>query len=179
VTSATGRDQASAPRGPVHQRPWTGEAQLAAAYALSRPAPKRRRWLHVLAYPAVLIAGVVIGSLGAGSPGTAAASSPTADKATVTVSAPAGSADARPAKPADPATSLGDGTYLVGDDIEPGGYTTQAGPGAGCYWARLRDTNGAFGSVITSGNVVTRTTVAVERTDAAFEASGGCTWTKR
>lgn len=51
-------------------------------------------------------------------------------------------------------TFSGDGTYVVGDDVEPGTY--RAAASSGCYWARLRsldtsdiiDNNNADGPVV-------------------------------
>ncbi|MFJ7213814.1 hypothetical protein [Amycolatopsis sp. NPDC098790] len=44
------------------------------------------------------------------------------------------------ATPSAPATSVGEGTYKVGEDMEPGSYKADcAGHG---YWARLRDDSG-------------------------------------
>jgi hypothetical protein len=68
---------------------------------------------------------------------------------TVTVTAPAvtvTSTEAPPPPPAPvgPATSFGDGTYLVGTDIAVGSYKTSgAREGSdSCYWARLKDDSG-------------------------------------
>jgi len=45
-----------------------------------------------------------------------------------------------PAVPAGPLTTVSDGTYLVGTDMEPGTYKS---PGSrGCYWARMKDDAG-------------------------------------
>jgi hypothetical protein len=171
--------------GSAVQRPWADDEPDSLVHTLGRPMDRGRRWPHLLAYPVVLVAGVAIGLISAGSADTAAASSPNVTSSTlaapiVTSSTLAASPMRAQAKaiPADVA-SFADGTYLVGADIDPGGYTTEGSDGETCYWARLRDTNGAFGSVITSGNITARTTVAVEHSDDAFQVSGGCLWTRR
>lgn len=47
---------------------------------------------------------------------------------------------------ASPLTTFGSGTYGVGVDVAPGKYRT---PGAdNCYWARLKENNGAVGDII-------------------------------
>lgn len=46
-----------------------------------------------------------------------------------------------PVIPAGPLTTVSDGTYLVGTDMEAGSYKTSGGEG--CYWARLKDDAGS------------------------------------
>lgn len=107
------------------------------------PIPKARRprrWPWILGMAGTLVVGIIIGagSSGNGTPTPAAApSSNTAPAAT----APA---TQKPAAPSGPATSFGDGTFKVGEDIAPGSYKTN-GPRSGsptCYWARLADDSG-------------------------------------
>ena len=85
---------------------------------------------------------------------------------------------AEPAAANGPRTSFGPGTYEVGTEIEPGKYKTPGPEGSFplCYWARLRNTNGDFDSIITNGNAQGPTTITISTSDAAFETS--CTWTK-
>ncbi|MGX9888653.1 hypothetical protein [Streptomyces sp. NPDC002276] len=75
----------------------------------------------------------------------------------------------------------GDGTYVVGEDIEPGTYRTD-GPQGGlvpnCYWARLSSTSGDLRDIIANGNTKGRTTVTIASTDKAFTTSGCNRWTK-
>lgn len=79
-----------------------------------------------------------------------------------------------------PPGTVGAGTYLVGDDVEPGTYRT-SGPtdGLPCYWSRLRDTTGDLGSIVANGLAQGPTTVTVRASDEAVEFSGDCTWVKR
>lgn len=43
--------------------------------------------------------------------------------------------------PAGPLTTVTDGTYLVGTDMEPGSYKSAGS--TGCYWARMKDDAGS------------------------------------
>jgi hypothetical protein len=86
-----------------------------------------------------------------------------------------------PAAPAGPATTVGDGTYEVGVDLEPGRYKT-AGPSQSsiipmCYWARHKDDSGEFRSIIANQNLQGPGSVTVKAGEFV-EFSGGCTWTK-
>lgn len=79
----------------------------------------------------------------------------------------------------------GDGTLIVGTDIQPGTYRT-AGPPPGesmpyCYWKRLKGFSGSLDEIITSG-VASREgqsqVVTVSASDAAFETSRCQPWQK-
>lgn len=103
---------------------------------------------------------------------------------TVTKAGAAGAPAAAPAATspaAGPASSFGDGTHVVGQDIQAGTYKT-AGPSTSsfgaCYWARLSNTSGEFDAIITNGVPTGQATVTVRSGDAAFETSGCQTWTK-
>jgi hypothetical protein len=71
-----------------------------------------------------------------------------------------------------------DGTYLVGEELAAGSYRTD-GAGGSCYWSRLEDTTGNFGSIAANGIVSGPTTITVQQGDAAVRFSGGCLWTRR
>jgi len=74
-----------------------------------------------------------------------------------------------------PLTSFGDGTYVVGTDIEPGTY--KATPSGQCYWARLSST--ADESDIIANHLASGpTTVTISNTDAAFLTNRCGAWTK-
>lgn len=98
-----------------------------------------------------------------------------------------------------PMSDFGNGTYVVGTDILPGSYETagsaadgffiilpgsyrMAGPTAGainiCYWARLKDTSGDFGTIIADNVSPGPTTVTISPSDGAFQTSGCRTWQK-
>jgi hypothetical protein len=82
-------------------------------------------------------------------------------------------------KRADAATSLGNGTYVVGVDVKPGAYRT-AGPDGNstCWWYRLKDTSGEVSAQIASGFTEGPATVTIKETDGAFQSQGCQTWTK-
>lgn len=63
------------------------------------------------------------------------------------------------------------GTYLVGQDIEPGIYWGMAGDDmlSSCYWARLSNLSGDLDSIIANDNGVGQYYVEIIDTDFAFE----------
>jgi hypothetical protein len=95
---------------------------------------------------------------------------------------------AAPSTPSAPSTSatpdngtIGDGTWVVGTDIQAGTWHTD-GPGAGdpvCHWTRESNLDGEPSSVIATGaSQDGPDSVAVLGGDKAFTLSGGCTWTR-
>ena len=161
------------PAGPA-PAPW------AAPHAPQQAAPaprRRRRWPWVVGGIALLL--VIIAMAGGGhapAPTTSASPAPSA------ASAPSSAPVAEPSTaPAGPATSFGDGTHVVGQDIEPGTYRT-AGPATGsfgtCYWSRLRNTSGELDGIIANGLPTGPATVTIRSGDAAFETTGCQTWIK-
>ncbi|WP_457031414.1 hypothetical protein [Kitasatospora sp. P5_F3] len=101
--------------------------------------------------------------------------------ATATVTAPAepAAAPAPAPAPAPGDTIAGNGTYLVGDDIQPGTYKT-AGPGSLglCYWERGKDSSGGFDSIIANDNLTGQGVVTIKKTDKVFKTQGCQVWTK-
>lgn len=105
-------------------------------------------------------------------------------------------AEQNPAVPADPGTPErtsalysstgtvrthidGDGTYLVGVDIEPGRYRTFVPTSSfNCFWQRLRNTSGQESAVIANGNNGggTRFAVVIADDDVAFTTTGCGVW---
>ncbi|MCR6489298.1 hypothetical protein M8542_41430 [Amycolatopsis sp. OK19-0408] len=86
-----------------------------------------------------------------------------------------GGATSAPPAPAAPATSVGEGTYKVGEDLEPGSYKADC-VGHG-YWARLRDDSGTdiiANDLKANGGPMRFTAKKGEY----VEISGGCTFTK-
>jgi hypothetical protein len=73
-------------------------------------------------------------------------------------------------------TRFGEGTYIVGTDINPGTYRSSRG--AGCYWARLRSFTGTLPAIISNGNPTGRAIVAIRRSDRGFESARCGTWTR-
>lgn len=81
----------------------------------------------------------------------------------------------------DTADTIGNGVHRVGEDIEPGTYST-GGPDAdalvpNCYYARLSGLSGELDDIISNNNIDGPGTVVVEEGDTALELSGGCEWT--
>ena len=78
-----------------------------------------------------------------------------------------------------PASSFGPGTYVVGSDIEPGTYRTQAQPG--CFWSRTTGFTNSVNQTIANDFVVAggQVIVTIEATDVGFQAEGECgTWSR-
>jgi len=73
-------------------------------------------------------------------------------------------------------TSFGDGTYLVGKDIQPGTYKSSEG-GSG-YWARLSSFSGDLSSIIANDLPQGPSIVKISPNDKGFETFGNGTWTK-
>jgi hypothetical protein len=82
---------------------------------------------------------------------------------------------------ADKVTSsgFGEGTFIVGDDIQAGRYQAMADEGGLCYWARLQDDTGDFESIIANNGTSGRASVTIEASDGAFESSGCTQWTRQ
>jgi len=59
-------------------------------------------------------------------------------------------ADPDPAAAVAGDAAFGDGTFLVGDDIEPGVY--RASGGASCYWERVAGLSGELDDILANGN---------------------------
>lgn len=88
-----------------------------------------------------------------------------------------------PVVPSGPLTSVPSGTYEVGTgvgQVPPGSYVAPAGSST-CYYARLKNTDGGFDSIIDNkgeyggGQVL----LNVKSSDKALEVSGDCVFAKR
>lgn len=74
------------------------------------------------------------------------------------------------------ANSFGDGTYLVGVDIQAGTYrTTVTG---NCYWERLSGLSGSFEDLIANDLPTGSAIVEISASDLAFSTQGCGTWEK-
>ena len=69
----------------------------------------------------------------------------------------------------------GDGTFIVGTQVQPGTY--QSSGGSDCYWARLSGLSGDFDDVITNG-LGAHQVVTISPSDAAFDTERCGEWTK-
>ncbi|MCT7351309.1 hypothetical protein N4P33_03880 [Streptomyces sp. 15-116A] len=149
---------------------------------------------HTAAVVLGLVIGGVIGSSAASDPdGGASPSAAATVTETVTESPPeagSGTADASEEEAAPDRTEAsrgsadeipGDGTFVVGEDIEPGTYRTSGPDDAAipsCYWARLSGTSGELDEIIANGNTEGPTTVTISASDEAFQTSGCEPWKK-
>ncbi len=169
----------------------------------ARPARERKGHARWIIPTCTAVAGLIVGSASAqGEEPKAPMAAPT-----VTVTAQASQGQAQPdrgredaleereaavaereakvkqaeaAKPAQPkaSASFGDGTYVVGEDIQPGQYKTK-GTGDLCYWARLKSTDGGFGAII-ANNASTggQPVVTIKKSDKAVETRDCGDWTR-
>ncbi|MFD3520165.1 hypothetical protein [Streptomyces sp. NPDC058653] len=144
--------------------------------------------------PAALIVfavGAAAGAAGASGNGDGTAEAKPGPTVTVTAepAAPAEGGEAPPEdkpgaekpKDAKSVTIPGEGTFVVGEDVQPGTYKT-SGPSdseyPNCYWARLRSTSGDFEDIISNGTPSGQTTVTISGGDGAFETTGCAEWKK-
>jgi len=90
----------------------------------------------------------------------------------------AAAAQAQAAEQAAAEVKVGPGILVVGTDIQPGLYRTEAGADimSSVYWARLSGLGGDFEHIIANGNAQGTTTVEIKPSDVAFETDG--VWTK-
>lgn len=74
-------------------------------------------------------------------------------------------------------TSFGDGTYIVGTDIQPGTYKSSGQQG--CYYARLKGFGGTIDDIITNNNTDNPAIVTISASDKGFQSKSCGTWTKQ
>lgn len=80
-----------------------------------------------------------------------------------------------------PKTTITDGTWLVGSQIEPGTYQTDGSnypAGLPCYWGRLQGISGQIGDTIANDNITGPTVVTILTSDKAFKTAGCHPWRK-
>src|SRR3954454_2626846 len=66
-------------------------------------------------------------------------------------------------------TLPGDGTFVVGEDIQPGTYRAAASPG--CYWERDSSLDGGIDSIIENANADGPVVIQVSPTDKAVKTT--------
>jgi hypothetical protein len=76
-------------------------------------------------------------------------------------------------------SGIGEGTYIVGEDLQPGRYQAAADQNGLCYWARLKDDSGDNDSIIANNATSGRASVTISSSDGAFETSGCTTWVRQ
>ncbi len=84
-------------------------------------------------------------------------------------------ADAPDPRPA----SIGEGTFIVDEDVRPGRYKAGASGGGSCYWARLRDDSGETESIIANSITGGSAVVTIKSSDGAFETNGCSPWVRQ
>ena len=104
--------------------------------------------------------------------------STTQGQATQQSSASAATPTPKPtAKPAPTFAQFGDGTFVVGKDIQPGTYRTRTGS-PGCYYERLSGFGNTPDEIIANNNTGTPAIVTIAATDKGFLSDRCGTWTK-
>lgn len=73
-------------------------------------------------------------------------------------------------------TSFGEGTFIVGTDIQPGTYKSTGGQG--CYYARLKGFGGSVDDIAANNNTDAPAIVTVDAGDKGFISVRCGTWTK-
>jgi hypothetical protein len=74
-------------------------------------------------------------------------------------------------------TSFGDGTWVIGNDIQAGTYRSSK-TGSGCYWERLSGFSGELDDIIANGVTDAIWVVEISSTDAGFSTERCGTWTE-
>lgn len=156
------------------------------------PTPMRSEspWRSRLTHVGTLFVGLVIGgavglAAGGGSTGDGAARpavTVTVTKSSAVVPEAAMTPSGGPSKAAQSATAdeiPGDGTFIVGEDIEPGTYRSD-GPQGGevtyCSWERLSGTGRDAEDIIAAGGGSGQDAVTVKEGDVAFSTHGCRPW---
>ena len=78
---------------------------------------------------------------------------------------------------AESSKEFGDGTWMVGTDIEAGVYRNDGG--SLCYWERLSGLSGELGDIIANGLPEGQAVVEIAGSDTAFSSQGCGTWTRQ
>lgn len=157
----------------------------------AKPKRKGGLWLAIAAFLGLCVVGGILAgtfaAIGKGGPGQVPSSAWAEPAPTVTVTktvvatAPAVKqpANTKAKVTAAVPTTVGDGTWEVGAEVQPGTYTVTSD--GYCYWARLKNFDGELDSIITNGNLDpgARGRVTVRKSDKGIELAGGCTWKRK
>ncbi len=82
---------------------------------------------------------------------------------------------ATPVAPAGPsATTISDGVWIVGSQVEPGTYSNAGGEW--CYWTRLRGFSGQLNDIIANGISPAPQVVTIRPSDIGFGCQGCGIW---
>ena len=75
------------------------------------------------------------------------------------------------------ATFFGNGTFVIGTDIQPGTYRTRT-ESNNCYYSRLSGFSGALDEIISNANTDAPAIVTIASTDKGFTSTRCRTWTQ-
>lgn len=73
-------------------------------------------------------------------------------------------------------TSFGDGTFIVGTDIDAGTYRNSGG--STCYYSRLSGFSGELDDIVSNELTSASAIVTIDSSDKGFKSSGCGTWSK-
>jgi hypothetical protein len=137
------------------------------------PKKKVPTWLWVVG--GILVLGLVINAFGGSDSGETAADPPAS--APAAPNEPEGTDDQVAQEPAEevaaePEAGFGDGTYIVGENLDPGIYRS-TGTNL-CYWERMSGFGGTFEEIIANGNE--GTIVEIVASDAGFKTERCGQW---
>jgi hypothetical protein len=76
----------------------------------------------------------------------------------------------------DVSSGFGDGTYLVGSEIQPGTYRSTGS--SGCYWKRLSNLQGDLDAILANDDPEGQAYVEILPTDVAFSTDDCGTWSR-
>jgi len=74
---------------------------------------------------------------------------------------------------------IGEGTFIVNEDVKPGRYKARAAGDGSCYWARLKDDSGEPDSIIANNITEGSAVVTIKPSDGAFETNGCTKWVRQ
>ncbi|MGY1697724.1 hypothetical protein ACI780_22740 [Geodermatophilus sp. SYSU D00814] len=121
----------------------------------------------------LLVVTAVVRSITASSEGSTEPTATVAEAPATSVPAVPPTDTEAPAPTEEP-PGFGDGTYLVGTDVQPGRYRTDGT--STCYWERLSDLTGEFEAILANDNVSGQTYVEILPTDVAFSTDDCGRW---
>jgi hypothetical protein len=113
---------------------------------------------------------------------SASADAPTEAPTDVPTAAPTDAPTDAPTEAPTPAPTaaaggIDDGTWVVGEDIQPGTYRLREAVSF-CYWARLKGFGGDLGDIVANETVIGWGVVTIAKSDKGFQTAGCGTWTR-